>query len=167
LPPAAKSRKGAALPSSIGKYPAKPPALPLRGTTDAQLRNLQQWRVEITAARGEHSAALAARFATMAAKTAAKVALKSVTAQEVIASRCVEEADARFRTAWNNYINLYGHASTSGGGPSSISVTSGDEGGDGTSSSEEGAAGDDGEEEVVSAALGEDAESHKGDMDLS
>jgi hypothetical protein len=35
------------------------------------------------------------------------------------------------------------------------------------SSSEEGAAGDDGEEEVVLAALGEDAESREGDMDLS
>jgi hypothetical protein len=105
----------------------------------------------------------------MAAKTAAAVALESATAQEVVASRRVADADTWFRTAWNNYIHLYGHASTSGGSPSPISVASGDEGRDGTTSSEESDV-EDGEEEVVLEELGtgvDDAESHEGAMDVS
>ena len=99
------------------KFPDDPPTLPVRGSKDAPLRDMQHWRAEIFAARGEHRAAIATRFSAIAAKEAAQVALQSATSQEVLASGRVDEAERRFRVAWRNYLDLYGRAASDAESP--------------------------------------------------
>ena len=91
------------------KFPDDPPSLPVHGSKDAPLRDMQHWRAEIFTARGKHRAAIATRFS---AKEAAWVALQSVMSQEVLASGRVDEAERRFRVAWRNYLDLYGHVAS-------------------------------------------------------
>ena len=78
------------------KFPDDPPTLPIRGSKDAPLHDMQHWHVEIFAARGEHCAAIATHFSVITAKKAARVALQSATSQEVLASGWVDEAECRF-----------------------------------------------------------------------
>ena len=101
----------------MDKFPDDPPALPIRGSKDAPLRDMQHWRAEIFAARGEHRAAIATRFSAIAAKEAAQVALQSATSQEVLASGRVDEAERRFRVAWRNYLDLFGRAASDAESP--------------------------------------------------
>ena len=175
-PPAPKRRRGAATKRGAAskvygdKYPGEPPALPLRGSPGASLRDLQHWRAEIFAAEGEHITAVSSSVAAGFAAQAATEALRCAEAMECLVEKRVNVASERLETAWDNYIKLYGLAVTSPHGSSPPPADGLGDKGKGRAPVPVGDDVDDGEEEVVSRELeesGSDAEDPAGEMDMS
>jgi hypothetical protein len=99
---------------------------------------------------------------------AAQVVLQSAKSQEVLASCRVGEADRRLHVAWDNYLKLYGIASSPDGSSQASAGPSVKGKGKGRASAPEDDS-KDGEEEVVSRWLKDDGDDEEGPgaMDLS
>jgi hypothetical protein len=104
------SGSGSGFQFTLIDYPSDPPEVPTCGTSSAPLVNLLAWHAKIYATKREFASVISSQTSAILAAQSATTQLEVAEALEVVAGSRVTEASLRCKSAWRNYIKLYGLA---------------------------------------------------------